>query len=130
MKRIKKLSMLAISSLLLVSTAFAVEKQETESPTGEKQPPTATVQVAGKTIATLQMVDDVVLSFETQADKKAELVYDPANDMITYKGKCKLEAWQGDKRLLQLVVDDGVVTFGPLKEMPKIIEMLKTKAEK
>ena len=132
----KKLSILAISSLFLVSTAFAVEKQEAEQPKAEKQPITATVQVAGKTIATLKMVDGIVLSFKTQTDKKVELVYDPAKDVIIYEGKCSLEARQGDKRLLQLVVDDGVVTIGPVKDFQKFFDksflegLLKSKAEK
>ena len=134
----KKLSILAISSVLLASTAFAVAKPEAKQPKAEKQPVTATVQVAGKTIATLQMVDGVVLSFEARTDEKVEkvqLVYDPAKDVIIHKGNCTLEARQGDKRLLKLDVDDGVVTIGPAKGMAQffeksfIEELLKSKAK-
>ena len=137
----KRLSMLAISSLLLVSTAFAAEKQEVEQakveqPKVEKQQITAIVQVAGQTIATLTQTNDVVLSLQTQSDKEKpiELVYVPENKVSIYKGKCTLEVRKGGKRILQLVVDDGVVIMGPANELEKTIEqfsgMVKSKVEK
>lgn len=127
----KTLSILAISSLLLVSTAFAVEKPEEGQPKAgqpkvEKQAYVATVQVAGRTIAIVNMAEqpsDARMSIEG-----SKIIHDPSKAVLTFTGKSTIEVRQGGKRLLQVIVEDGVVTLWPVKELPGITEMLKSKA--
>lgn len=105
----RKLGFLVVGSLLLATTAFAAGKTQTK----------VTIKVEGKTIATLfmdEMPQDAELVIST--DAKATTVYDKTKDLTTITGKSKLEVRQGEKALLQMSIENGVVEVAQVEDEP------------
>ena len=97
----RKFSVLVVGFLLMVSSAFAVEPVQPVQPH-------ITVTVAGKIVATLSMADQPEGAVFT-VDAPSGMIHDAAKGTTTTTGKCTIEVRKGDKRLLQIVVEDGVV---------------------
>lgn len=97
-----KSAFLALAALLLSANAFAAEQAKS----------VVTIQVAGKTVATVSLDEQPKGSqMSLSADSKnTTIVYDPQKGVTTIKGKFIFEVKQGEKTLWRIAVEDGVGT--------------------
>lgn len=112
-----RFAILAVT-LLLSAGAFAQEKK----------PNVLTIQIAGKTIATISLAGqpkDAKISLSADS-KDTATVYDAQKGVVTMKGKFTFEIIQNDRRVMKLAVEDGVATYNigeakPLTSPPAIL---------
>ncbi len=98
-----RFAFLALAASLLSASAFA----------GEQAKGVVTIQVAGKTVATVSLADQPAGSqMSLEADSKdTSTIYDARTGIATMKGNFTFEVKQNERSLWHIAVEDGTATF-------------------